>query len=197
MFEVDGKQLTLQEVQAAADQNQLSLDEYKQKFNVTETSDPITNQDPLTPQNNIHISREDFEQYEGDKVEENLVKKLNEKYAKRSYKFSEARGGRDAIKVRTPNGTNRVFVLPSQYNKQKDNTGRLPSTPNYDDYDAFVGFLNENVGTESQQSIFNKTGITPENYAMVDTEETFDVSASGRQITRHETQFGARILQNK
>ena len=54
MFEEDGKQLTLQEVQAAADQNQLSLDEYKQKFNVTEVGDPPTKQ------NNIHISREDF-----------------------------------------------------------------------------------------------------------------------------------------
>ena len=64
MFEVDGKQLTLQEVQAAADQNQLSLDEYKQKFNVKEAGDPPTKQD------SIHISREDFEQYEGDKVEE-------------------------------------------------------------------------------------------------------------------------------
>lgn len=80
MFEVDGKQLTLQEVQAAANQNQLSLDEYKQKFNVTEVGDPPTKQD------NIHISKEDFEQYDGDNVEENLVEKLNKKYGKGSYK---------------------------------------------------------------------------------------------------------------
>ena len=172
MFEVDGKQLTLQEVQAAADQNQLSLDEYKQKFNVTEVGDPPTKQ------NNIHISREDFEQYEGDNVEEDLVKKLNEKYAKKSYKFSQARGGRDAIKVKTSNGSNRVFVLPSQYNKNKDNLGRMPVATNYDDYDGFINFLNENVGTESQQSIFNKTGITPDGYAMVDSEETIDMTVN-------------------
>ena len=178
MFEVDGKQLTLQEVQAAADQNQLSLDEYKQKFNVTEVGDPPTKQ------NNIHISKEDFEQYDGDNVEEDLVKKLNKKYGKRSYRFSEARGGRDAIKVKTPNGANRTFVLPSQYNKRKDNVGRLNSIPNYDDYDGFVSFLNENVGTESQQSIFNKTGITPENYAMVDTQETIDMSVSSDPMDR-------------
>ena len=67
MFEVDGKQLTLQEVQAAADQNQLTLDEYKQKFNVKDLNDPGSR----------HISKEDFEQYSGDKVEENLVKTLN------------------------------------------------------------------------------------------------------------------------
>ena len=166
MFEVDGKQLTLQEVQAAADQNQLSLDEYKQKFNVTEVGDPPTKQ------NNIHISREDFEQYEGDKVEEDLVKKLNLKYSKSPYKFSQARGGRDAIRVKTANGSNRVFKLPSQYNQQRDG-----AYGQYDSYDDFVNFLNENIGNESQQSVFNKTGLTPDDYAFVDTEETFEVSA--------------------
>jgi len=171
MFEVDGKQLTLQEVQAAADQNQLTLDEYKQKFNVKDLNDPGSR----------HISKEDFEQYSGDKVEENLVKTLNQKYAKQAYKFSEARMGVDAIKVKTPTGNERVFRLPSEYNIQRatnPRTGIAPAADTYDSYDGFISFLNENVGNESQQSVFNKTGLTPDRYAMVDTEETIDMSVN-------------------
>ena len=54
----------------------------------------------------------------------------------------------------------------------------MPVATNYDDYDGFINFLNENVGTESQQSIFNKTGITPDGYAMVDSEETIDMTVN-------------------
>ena len=69
MYELDGKQITLKDLQAEADKQDLTLEEFVIKYGVKKID-----KEPLD-----HISREEFDFSSGRKVEKDLVKKLKRK----------------------------------------------------------------------------------------------------------------------
>ena len=166
MYEKDGHMYSLEEVQAAADKNQLSLEEYITSRGLKLTS----NEKKEAPKGN-HISREEFEYGQGKDVEKNLLKKLKEQYKDKDFNFETSWDGRDEISVTNARGTNQKFYLDSDYNRGNEvaGSGRFgQSTPNFASYDDFIGFLDSDDSTPEQKYIYKKTGLTPETYSDIE-----------------------------
>ena len=160
MYEKDGHMYSLEEVQAAADKNQLSLEEYIKSRGLK-----LTSKEKKEVPKSDHITREEFEYSRGRKVEENLLKKLREKYKEKSFKLDTAWDGRDEISVTNAKGVNQKFYLDSDYNRNAQSGGRYSdSLSDFGSYDDFVNFLDSDDSTPEQKYIYKKTGLTPDNY---------------------------------
>ena len=153
MYEKDGHMYSLEEVQAAADKNQLSLEEYIKSRGLK-----LTSKEKKEVPKSDHITREEFEYSRGRKVEENLLKKLREKYKDKSFKFDTAWDGRDEISVTNAKGVNQKFYLDSDYNRNAQSGGRYSdSLSDFGSYDDFVNFLDSDDSTPEQKYIYKKT----------------------------------------
>ena len=110
-----------------------------------------------------HINKDDFEVGKRENygvpgkhagyvdVEGTLVKKLTEKYESKGFKFEEARIGKDAIKVTSPDGTPTTITLNSTWSGFDAN----PQA-----HQQLMTVLNSNVDPEKKK-VFDKTGLNP------------------------------------
>ena len=162
MYELDGKQITLKDLQAEADKQDLTLEEFVIKYGVKKID-----KEPLD-----HISREEFDFSSGRKVEKDLVKKLKRKYANTDYEFDEARIGADAVRVKRTNDTDwTVFNLRSNWNA---NAMGVPIESMESQYDNFINFLDSDNATQQEKNIFRKSNLKPSVYPNIYTGETVE-----------------------
>ena len=162
MYELDGKQITLKDLQAEADKQDLTLEEFVIKYGVKKID-----KEPLD-----HISREEFDFSSGRKVEKDLVKKLKRKYANTDYEFDEARMGADAVRVKRTNDTDwTVFNLRSNWNA---NAMGVPIESMESQYDNFINFLDSDNATQQEKNIFRKSNLKPSVYPNIYTGETVE-----------------------
>jgi len=184
MYNLNGKHVSLEYIQAAAEQYGLNLEDYMQKYNVTEVdpNDVESGDQEVEASDHKHITRGAYEYDKGNYVEKNLVQKLqnNPKYS--NFQFEEAKIGRDAIKVKRANDTEWTkFDLTSRWNVGLDH-GETAST-----YDEFINFLDSDSSTAKQKNIYKKSGIRPENYPLVNTGRTQKTASTSRD------EFGVSI----
>ena len=149
MYELNGYMYSLEEVQAAADRDQLSLEEFISKKGLTKKEND--------GEQNIgsrfdHISEDEFNVNEDD-----LKETLEKKYAGKGFRFETARPGIDAIRVYAPNDKDgKVFKTNSGYNKFMvgENNG----------YANFRSYLDTNNASEEEIYNANATGLSPDDY---------------------------------
>jgi len=165
MYEKDGYIFSLEEVQAAADKNQLSLEEYIKSRGLK-----LTYKEKQGVPKSDHISREEFDFSAGKKVEGTLVKKLIRQYANTNLEFDEARMGTDAIRVKRTNDVDwTVFNLKSKWNARAWGVHIEKLRSQYDD---FISFLDSDDATDQEAQIFEVSNLKPSVYPDVYTGET-------------------------
>jgi len=157
MYEKDGYIFSLEEVQAAADKNQLSLEEYIKSRGLK-----LTYKEKQGVPKSDHISREEFDFSAGKKVEGTLVKKLIRQYANTNLEFDEARMGTDAIRVKRTNDVDwTVFNLKSKWNARAWGVHIEKLRSQYDD---FISFLDSDDATDQEAQIFEVSNLKPSVY---------------------------------
>jgi len=178
MYELNGHMYSVEEVQAAADKDQLSLEEYIGKHGLKQGQ----NEEPKKDQSN-HISKADFDANYGDDVEENLFKKLKNKYSEEDgISFSQSRPGRDQITATNEiTGESKDFYLKSDYNTSRDLTDAMRRdgagiTPEYSSYEDFISFIDTSKSSTDNDQKYNykKSAIGPKDYIKYEEEGVGD-----------------------
>ena len=168
MFEINGRQVDLSYLQREAANLSMSIEEFKEAFGVTDFVEKTESDNTEAPSLYNHISMDDFDMgdRDGGDAEGKVVEKLKEKYKDLPYKFEESTPGLDRISVTGPNKKSETFTLKSfwNYGNQRDQQDSQ--------YDSFIKFIEENnTSTEGEKQAFKKTGLLPQDYPTVTTQD--------------------------